>query len=260
VLLSRSVSTRRGFTLVELLVVVSIIAVLMGLLLPAVLRSRARARITQCVNNQRELGSAILQYEAAKGYLPGYANNLRGVKVSWIPVILPYLGRQDLWEGEGGTGWRDNPNGAPAPHIGQLVCPEERKAGPDLSYVVNVGQTFPAEDEPQTQIGLFRNRCLNVRQVTLNSIKSTTQRPMLSELPLDMIAGGRGWNYRSELADNTIVTAQRFGFILPNSTEMIKSYLPPLHTGVVIITFCDGHVDAVADDAECSIFDNANIE
>ena len=68
--------SRRGFTLVELLTVMTIIAVLVALLLPAVLIARSYARAAQCMNNQSQLALAIIAYEGAKTHFPGYANNI----------------------------------------------------------------------------------------------------------------------------------------------------------------------------------------
>jgi prepilin-type N-terminal cleavage/methylation domain-containing protein/prepilin-type processing-associated H-X9-DG protein len=62
---------RRGaFTLIELLVVIAIIAVLIALLLPAVQAAREAARRAQCVNNLKQLGLAIANYESSNGALP----------------------------------------------------------------------------------------------------------------------------------------------------------------------------------------------
>ena len=65
-----------GFTLIELLVVIAIIAVLIALLLPAVQAAREAARRAQCVNNLKQIGLAIANYESAVGCIvPGYISS-----------------------------------------------------------------------------------------------------------------------------------------------------------------------------------------
>jgi prepilin-type N-terminal cleavage/methylation domain-containing protein len=93
----------RGFTLVELLVVIAIIGILVALLLPAVQAAREAARRSQCQNNLRQLGVAILNYESTKKEFPaGGINEDREVSgphgPGWSILILPYMEEQALYD------------------------------------------------------------------------------------------------------------------------------------------------------------------
>lgn len=98
---------RAGFTLVELLVVITIIGILISLLLPAVQSARASGRKAQCLNHVKQLGTASLAHQAAHGFFPsggwgwdwvgdadrGFNKHQPG---GWVYNILPYADQVKL--------------------------------------------------------------------------------------------------------------------------------------------------------------------
>jgi prepilin-type N-terminal cleavage/methylation domain-containing protein len=323
--------SQSAFTLVELLVVIAIIAMLAGLLLPAVQYAREAGRRATCMNNQHQLSLAIQHYESAKQRLPGYINRLTvpsyasaglpqpptAAAVSWFAVLLPYLERNDLWEGNENVspamhGWRTGlpsstvPPGSVYVRVALAVCPDDSTTAPcALSYVVNLGSAlfvFPNYFDPVNETGVFRNLVPTrigaapatvPRPISLSDIKSKSQRPMLSErtYPMDLPAAMppdfgdndkymRRWSFNrstpvsppsfaaTELVDtslNVYLSPERFGFIwppTPTTSPLRAPFLPPawlpqntIHPGIVIVTFCDGHTESLAENANCADFD-----
>ncbi|XZE22757.1 DUF1559 domain-containing protein [Pirellulaceae bacterium SH449] len=95
---------RPAFTLVELLVVISIIGLLAGLLIPAVQAAREAARRMHCQSNLRQLGLAAINFESAHRHLPGPTMNAHPASgqyrsdVGLFVKMLPYLEQNALYE------------------------------------------------------------------------------------------------------------------------------------------------------------------
>jgi prepilin-type N-terminal cleavage/methylation domain-containing protein/prepilin-type processing-associated H-X9-DG protein len=175
--MSGSSGRRFGFTLVELLVVITIIGMLVALLLPAVQSVRERGRQTQCTNNLKQLGLAMTSYDTKRGQLPGFlqfvkrgpreianiaydtnaqkfivssipgeTDDLDGCTgFSWATMLLSDLERADIWDQI-----RQPPrNGnqildVQLPVMDVFVCPSDQDVAaqqdlPGISYNVNSG-------------------------------------------------------------------------------------------------------------------------
>ncbi len=87
-----------GFTLVEMLVVITIIGILIALLLPAVQAAREAARNTQCKNHLKQIGLAVLNYESAHRVFPPGSAKPMGQGAAWSVYILPHLEQQAVYD------------------------------------------------------------------------------------------------------------------------------------------------------------------
>ncbi len=149
-----------AFTLVELLVVITIISILMGLLLPAVQAAREAARRIQCGNHVKQLALAAMSHESSQQFFPtggwnqawlghpdrGFGKSQPG---GWIYNILPYIEQQSLRDlGAGGSDMSiEDANvkrlGTP---ISILNCPSRR---PAVLFQFSYGIKFKLTNDAQ---------------------------------------------------------------------------------------------------------------
>ena len=83
---------KRGFTLIELLVVIAIIAILAAILFPAFAKARESARRISCVNNMKQIGTALMQYtQEYDEKLPASRTDSAAPSPAWPDMVKPYL-------------------------------------------------------------------------------------------------------------------------------------------------------------------------
>ncbi|MCC5843615.1 MAG: DUF1559 domain-containing protein [Verrucomicrobia bacterium] len=133
---------RRGFTLIEMLVVIAIIALLVAIITPTVSRAMDGAKTTQCMSNLRQAGLALTMYAAENhGYLPPAGSWGGQSAPTWYNTIAEYLGSDvvDIRDGEIASisracpawqGRRDVPESARAtkPGFGMTIHPRAGSA------------------------------------------------------------------------------------------------------------------------------------
>ena len=218
-------SKRTAFTLVELLVVITIIGMLMAILLPAVGAATESARAAQCKNRVKNIALAMANYESRNSGFSGYidgAEDREGntVPFSWLIAVMPDLERQDVYDR-----WTDplprnrqEIMGEP-PFLDFLVCPSD----PPLqkvaltSYVANAG--LDEEDAPGCGV---LHTALPLRS------KRTRKKIIHQRTTLDKLAAGDG-------ASNTILVSENIQastwnglsfFVSNNTNEAIPAPKP----------------------------------
>jgi prepilin-type N-terminal cleavage/methylation domain-containing protein/prepilin-type processing-associated H-X9-DG protein len=200
----------RGFTLVELLVVITIIGILIALLLPAVQAAREAARRSECTNNMKQIGLAMHTFHDSNRVLPyghkiplaPYNNNQDLGESTWIVPILRYMEQQALYDRiDVSKGFGSAASTAPllnnfpvtSTPIPALECPSNRKTNNTLwfgayargSYVANNGigpmaewATTPAM--PSTRIpGVFY---MNSKTTWADFTDGTSNTALVSEV------------------------------------------------------------------------------
>jgi prepilin-type N-terminal cleavage/methylation domain-containing protein len=159
---------RRGFTLVEAIVVTGIIGLLAGIAIPAIQRVRGLADRVACLNNLRQIGTALHLYHTDYKRLPPQPSDFNhellsnnpNVSLGWMALILPYIDHGPLWTQSVKACQLDTQTFHNPPHVGYstvvklYICPTDNRISVPLtppgsntptaygSYLGNEGTVF----------------------------------------------------------------------------------------------------------------------
>jgi prepilin-type N-terminal cleavage/methylation domain-containing protein len=143
-----SLRTRRrcGFTIVEILVVISVIALLVGLLLPAIQYIREAANRTTCANNLKQIGVAMHVHHDTTGKLPSFSKDGPDA-TTWCVMLLPYLGQQNLFkQWDLSRSYYDQSDVARLTQVETYFCPTRRLPSTDPLASVSGDQPYRVDD------------------------------------------------------------------------------------------------------------------
>ena len=290
---TQPVARRFAFTLVELLVVISIIAVLMGLLLPAVQSAREAGRRTSCQNNVYQMSFAAIRHSDQIGFIPGWRNAVQATSttfsLSWPVVILPFMERTDIWKAIGAA-TASTP--LPSVYVTSFVCPSsppDAMTGPTLAYAGNAGSACNMNTATNnrardgvmfdTVITSTAATCVTKARYSMDDVAAgdgTAMTLILSERCGSGVAASfvqASWNTQFASSagtftfSNATASVPAFGIVgntgppkvinsAVNNAPGFRSQPSSNHPGGAVVGFCDGHTGFLKDAVPASVYAN----
>ena len=268
----RITSSREAFTLVELLVVITIIGMLMAMILPAVAAVKEHARQATCISNQSEIVKAIISFEGRKGRFPGYnekykpagGNSGSPLRYAWSVALLPDLSRADLHRKLLAND-RDVET-AKRIYLKFLVCPSAQmdRDHDAIAYVVNVGRTDEDGDrgkELDTAANAVFHDRLIIEPVNMTSSWIAGRDGVANTLVLSENIQVDKWS--NDGSDEKIVGFKWFSQPAEESYINIKkeeNITDPMarpssnHPGGVVVAFCGGKTQFLREDIDYKVY------
>ena len=288
---SRRGGAREGWTVVELLVVVTVIALLAALILPAVMSSRQAARKITCGNNLRQIALAMQQFEGVRGHYPRYYD-------PHYPHVdlLPFLEQEPL-----AKAISDGERFDPAPRVEVYLCPDDavsatrrpRQWATSYGYSLGASIAGPEFGGPITFDGVkskfigdglshtaafaeivgpdpndnfYRRLPHDVRDVTAPEAAAACLASDWEDLPIVVEVGSRGSGWASDISFNVgynhllppntrncLLTVSSFGE-LGSTTDGASMNAAGSHPGLVQVAFLDGTVHRISDGIDLAVW------
>jgi prepilin-type N-terminal cleavage/methylation domain-containing protein/prepilin-type processing-associated H-X9-DG protein len=266
-----------GFTLVELLVVIAIVGTLVGMLLPAVQRVREAGRRAICMNNMKQMGLGLTNYEAARRRFPPGADVLPtanlpwGRNHAWSSFILPYLEGSEVATKIDYTRWWNASGGndiASDITLPMYVCPSgiERFPGKQ-DYGGVYGWSIPELDAGKAAQNLKSGvlvrtaEVVDERNVLVPPVQARSITDGLSKTLIVVEAVDRKYEDPQEDDGNTnsSIGAARwacgFNAVLLSSRSINDPTIDgfrSLHPGGIQAVYADGHVAFIAESVDAN--------
>jgi len=241
-----------GFSLVELLVVITIIGILISLLLPAVQSAREAARRIQCGNNLRQIGIGLHNYHAAHGCFPPGCSEPSGKLIAWSVFLLPFIEqdnvhRQFRFDKKFSA---DENSDATRIIISTYLCPSTNRLGTGRTgAVTSEGNSSHPNGMACTDYGgmygwsnlstgktlpgvMVYDRAISIDQIT----DGTSNTIIVAE------DTGRGWKKNGEWSNGQNIFDQSDKINVSQNNEMWSD-----HSGGINAAFCDGSIHFLSD-------------
>jgi prepilin-type N-terminal cleavage/methylation domain-containing protein/prepilin-type processing-associated H-X9-DG protein len=274
----------RAFTLVELLVVIAIIATLVGLLLPAVQSAREAGRRTQCANQMKQMGLAIMLVHDARRAFPMGRDTRDPFGQSWAFRLLPWLEEQNVFNAllpdKTVPMWDDRNAIAMRTPVGVFYCPSRRAAAADRNfdnndqppvregvaaggdYAANAGTYFNYSTnggvDPKLAGPIFTFSRIRAAQVSdgLSKTFAVGERhlpPADSSVDSHMVQWAQGDTAFFASDNPATLFRDPVGGLAAGSSDPSRRKFGSAHVAVTQFAFLDGHVEPIEGEIDATV-------